>query len=69
MRLELQVAEDNNKWDVVPLPPTKYTIGCIWIYKIKHRVDGSIERYKARLVAKRYTQEEGLDFIKTFTNC
>lgn len=67
MKVELNAMEDNNAWQVVPLPKGKHSIGCKWIYKIKHRADGSIERYKARLVAKSFTQQEGLDFIETFS--
>lgn len=38
-----------------------------WIYKIKRRSDGSIECYKARLVANGFHQQEGLDYGKTFS--
>ena len=42
-------------------------IGCKWVYKIKHRSDGSIERYKARSIAKGYNQQEGVDFMDYFS--
>jgi len=48
------------------LPLIKAVIGCKWIYKIKHKYDGSIVRYKAKLVVKGYTQLEGLEFLDTF---
>jgi len=43
--------------DLVSLPAGKQAIGCKWIYKIKHKADGSVERYNARLVAKGFLQE------------
>ena len=48
-------------------PPRKYVVGCKWIYKIKTHFDGSIERYKARLIAKGFTQEYEIDYEETFT--
>ena len=52
---------------MTPLPSHKKPIGCKWVYKIKHRSNGSIERYKVRLVAKGFTQKEGLEYIETFS--
>jgi len=47
MHVEITALEANNTWTLTDLPPHKTTMGCLWIFKIKHSVDGSIERYKA----------------------
>ena len=47
------------------MPPHKKAIGCKWVYKYKS--NGTIERYKARLVPKGFTQQEGLYFTETFS--
>ncbi|GKC72140.1 retrovirus-related pol polyprotein from transposon TNT 1-94 [Tanacetum coccineum] len=66
MKLEIQALEKNNTWKLVPLPIGKTSIGNKWVYKIKHKADGAIERYKARLVAKGFNQKEGIDYTKTY---
>ena len=51
---------------MVPQPFDKSVVRCRWVYKIKINSDGSIEQYKSRLVAKRYSQQYGMDYKKTF---
>jgi len=64
---EIKALENNETWHFTNLPKGKKPIGCKWIFKIKYNSDSTIERHKARLVAKDYTQLEGIDFIDTFS--
>nr|XP_009793449.1 PREDICTED: uncharacterized protein LOC104240318 [Nicotiana sylvestris] len=66
MTQEFEALYANNTWDLVPLPNGKHTISCRWVYKVKHKADG-IERYKARLVVKGYTQQARIDYTETFS--
>jgi Reverse transcriptase (RNA-dependent DNA polymerase) len=61
MEEELQTLEKNDTWDVVKLPNGKKILWCKWVYKIKYNCNSSIDRYKARLVAKRFTQTYEID--------
>ena len=67
MKQEFDALHANNTWELVKMPKEKNAIGCKWVYKIKHKADGSIERYKARLVVKGYTQQVGIDYNETFS--
>ena len=57
---------ENDVWDIVPKPENKSVVSSKWIYKIKHADDGSIEKYKARFVARGSSQKEGIDYEETF---
>jgi hypothetical protein len=52
---------------LVALPNDKKAIGCKWVYKVKHNVDGFVSRYKTRLVAKGYAQIYGIDYEETYS--
>jgi hypothetical protein len=58
---ELTALLKNHTWDFVKLPSHKKAIGCKWVFKLKLHADGTIERHKAILVAKGFTQIEGID--------
>ena len=66
MKQEIYALEQNQTWSLISLPLEKKPVGSRWIYKLKYKSDGSIEHYKARLVAQGYTQIEVLDYIETF---
>jgi len=66
MAKEITALERNGTWDLVPLPPDVTRITCKWVYKVKTRSDGSLEHYKARLVARGFQQEYGIDYEETF---
>ena len=63
---EYQSIMKNDVWDVVPRPEGKSIVTSKWINKIKHAVDGSIEKYKERFVARDFSQKEGIDYEETF---
>ena len=66
MNEELDALHKNHTWDMVDLPFGRSIVGCRWVYMIKTKADGSVERYKACLVAKGFTQEYSIDYEKTF---
>ena len=56
----------NSAWEIVPRPVGKSVVGSRWIYKVKQAADGSVEKYKARFVARGFSQIEGIDYEETF---
>ena len=66
MKEELDALHKTRTLDLVDLPSGKSAIGCKWVYKIKNRLDSTIDHYKARLVSRGFTQEYGIDSEETF---
>lgn len=67
MQNEMDSLKENETWTLVDLPKGKKPIGCRWVYKVKTTSDGSIERHKARLVVKGFSQKPGVDYDQTFS--
>ena len=65
MAKEMDALYSNDIWELVALPPSKSPVGCRWVYAVKVGPDGKINRLKARLVAKEYTQQYGSDYYDT----
>ncbi|CAH9100668.1 unnamed protein product [Cuscuta europaea] len=66
MNSEIRALERTGTWQIQDLPPGKKAIYCKWVYKIKYKSDGSVERYKARLVVCGNRQVHGIDYSETF---
>ncbi|GAU49932.1 hypothetical protein TSUD_408340 [Trifolium subterraneum] len=64
---EMDSLESNKTWHLVDFPPGCKPIGCKWILKKKLKPDGTVEKYKARLLAKGFRQRENIDFFDTFS--
>jgi hypothetical protein len=67
MTEEYQSIMKNDVWEIVPRPKEKSVVTSKWVYKIKHAVDGSIEKYRERFVSKGFSQKEGEDYDETFS--
>jgi hypothetical protein len=67
IRSEMDSIMSNETWEFVEHPYGCMPIGSKWVFKKKLRPDGTIERYKARLVIKGYSQKEGDDFFDTYS--
>ncbi|TYK02506.1 gag/pol protein [Cucumis melo var. makuwa] len=67
MDLEMVSMYFNSVWELVDLPKGVKPIGCKWIYQRKRDSAGKVHTFKARLVAKEYTQREGVDYEETFS--
>jgi len=66
IKTELNSIKKNNTWTLVDLPKGAKPISCKWIFKKKYHPNGSIEKYKAGLVAKGFTKKDNIDYFDTF---
>ncbi len=66
MEVEYNSLMKNNTWDLVPLPKGRKLVWCKWIYRTKFVADGSVDKHKARLVSKGFSQLPSIDYIETF---
>ena len=64
---EVESILQNHTWELVDLPPGCKPLGYKWIFKRKMKTDGSIDKYKTRLVVKGFRQKEGLDYFDTYS--
>lgn len=67
MKAEYDALLSNGTWSLVPLPPQRQVIGCKWVFRVKENPNGSINKYKAWLVAKGFHQQPGFDYTNTFS--
>ncbi|CAL9005273.1 unnamed protein product [Prunus brigantina] len=66
MNEEMRALQKNVTWELVSLPHGKKIVGSRWIYTMKLKANGSVERYKARLVVNGYSQRYRIDYEETF---
>ena len=57
----------NDVWDIVPRLEGMSIVSSMWLYKIKHAIDGNNEKFKTRFVARGLSQRKGVDYEETFS--
>lgn len=67
MTEEFMALQGFGTWDLVPPPLNGNVIGCKWVFRVKRKLNGSVDKYKARLVSKGFHQRPGVDFRETFS--
>jgi len=67
MNDEYTTLQRNKTWELVPFSSEMNLIDCKWVFQVKYNLDGSILKHKARLVAKSFLQNPGIDFAETFS--
>jgi len=67
MQAEMDASHVNNTWILVPRRPDMNVVSSKWVFKVKTKSNGTLDRYKATLVARGFTQLPGLDYDETFS--
>lgn len=66
MRTEYHTLVENNTWELTDRPANKKILTNKWVFKLKKNQDGSMDKYKARLVARGHEQRAGIDYEEVF---
>lgn len=67
MQEELNALIATDTWSMVPSSPSQNLVGRKWVFRTKRKPDGLLDKYKARLLARGFYQQEDLDFTETFS--
>jgi hypothetical protein len=67
MNDEINLIKNNDVWELTYLLTQRKAIGCKWILRKKFKVDGSLDKYKDRLIVKGFTQQPSMDFVDTYS--
>ena len=67
MNSEIKSLQDNDTWSLVDKPDEAEVIPCKWVYRVKNNADGSVNKFKARLVVRGFSQIKGLNYEETFS--
>ncbi|XP_040955930.1 uncharacterized mitochondrial protein AtMg00820-like [Gossypium hirsutum] len=63
---EINMIQKNQTWELVERPANRNIIGVKWVYRAKQNADGNLNKLKAKLVVKGFSQRYGLDYMETF---
>ena len=64
---EYESLMSNGAWELVEAPPGRNIVTCKWVFKVKRDAEGRVVRFKARLVARGFTQAYGVDYLETYS--
>ena len=67
MKIEYDSLSDNKTWDVVQTPEDKHVVGGKWVYSKKRNKNNYLTKYKARYVARSFSQVSGINYYETFS--